>query len=143
MASSVAARLPFIDELSTEIAAPPERVFETVRERMAGSAPGPVARGFAAMLGVEDVEPVLGFRVAHERPADEYVLEGAHRFSRYRLGFQIDPLGPERVRLRARTEAEFPGPHGTVYRTLVIGSGGHRVMVRRMLAQVKRAAERT
>jgi hypothetical protein len=38
--------------------------------------------------------------------------------------------------LRARSYAEFPGPAGRVYRALVIGSGGHRIMVRRLLRDV-------
>jgi hypothetical protein len=40
------------------------------------------------------------------------------------------------VRLRALTFAAFPGLHGKVYRALVIGSGGHRVVVRRMLKRI-------
>jgi hypothetical protein len=71
------------------------------------------------------------------------VLEGRHRFSRYRLGFHLDPLEAGRVLVRARTDAAFPGPHGAVYKALVIGSGLHGVVMRRMLAQLKRAAERT
>jgi hypothetical protein len=38
----------------------------------------------------------------------------------------------------ARTWAEFPGPAGAAYRALVIGSGGHRLVVRRMLRRVAR-----
>ena len=46
-------------------------------------------------------------------------------------------------RLRARSWAEFPGLGGAVYRTLVIRSGGHRLIVRRLLRQVATAARTT
>jgi len=121
MDSSLAAGLSFIDEHSVEVDASPERAWEVVRTRA----------------------PQSGFRVAREEPGSSFVLEGQHPFSRYRLSFYIDPLGAERVRLRARTDAVFPGPHGTAYRALVIGTGAHKLIVRRMLRQVKRAAERT
>ena len=42
-------------------------------------------------------------------------------------------------RLRARTHAAFPGILGRLYRAAVIGSGGHRLMTRRLLRQVARA----
>lgn len=87
--------------------------------------------------------PSTGFHVAREEPPSALVLEGRHPFSRYRLGFHIDPLGPGRVRVRARTDAAFPGPHGAAYKALVIGSGMHKLVVRRMLAQLKRAVDRT
>lgn len=38
------------------------------------------------------------------------------------------------------TFAKFPGIRGKIYRALVIGSGGHRVMVRRMLGRIASAA---
>jgi hypothetical protein len=121
MHSTVARELPFIDEHAVEIAGPPERVWKVVRERA----------------------PRTGFRVAREEPPAALVLEGRHPFSRYRLGFHLDGLGPERVRVRARTDAAFPGPHGAAYRALVIGSGIHDRVMKRMMAQLKRAAERT
>lgn len=42
--------------------------------------------------------------------------------------------------MRAVTLAAFPGIHGRVYRALVIGSGGHRIVVRRMLQRIAAAA---
>jgi hypothetical protein len=41
----------------------------------------------------------------------------------------------------ARTSAVFTGIAGRLYRTLIIGTGGHRILVRRMLAQIARTAE--
>jgi hypothetical protein len=59
------------------------------------------------------------------------VLAGRHRFAQYTLTFVLDP-----DRLRARTQAAFPGVSGRLYRTAVIGSGAHRIVTRRMLRRV-------
>ncbi|MFE5907644.1 hypothetical protein ACFQ6B_00900 [Streptomyces wedmorensis] len=64
----------------------------------------------------------------------ELALAGAHRFSTYSLVFRIEDLGDGRARLRAETRAAFPGMAGRIYRLLVIGSGGHAIGMRRMLA---------
>jgi hypothetical protein len=69
-------------------------------------------------------------------------LRGRHRFSRYEFRFTITPAGPDRVELHARTTAAFPGLLGRTYRALVIGSGGHALVVRRMLVRVADRAER-
>ncbi len=45
-------------------------------------------------------------------------------------------------RLRARTDAIFPGVRGSVYRALVIGSGGHKFIVKWMLRDIVRQAKR-
>ncbi len=68
------------------------------------------------------------------------MLEGRHRFSRYRLAFEIVPLGGG-SRLKAITHAAFPGLVGQAYRTLVIGTKGHVVATTRILRAVKRRAE--
>jgi len=47
------------------------------------------------------------------------------------------------VRVRAETRAEFPGLQGSVYRALVIGTRGHVLVTRRILAAVQRRAERS
>jgi hypothetical protein len=46
------------------------------------------------------------------------------------------------VRLRALSFADFPGLHGKVYRALVIGTGGHRIVARRMLRNIATEAHR-
>lgn len=86
---------------------------------------------------------VPGFRVMRCVPPTEWALEGSHLFSRYGLAFRIDPLGDGRCRVRAASRAEFGGPHGTVYRALVIGTGGHVIGVRGILQGIKRQAERS
>jgi len=79
--------------------------------------------------------------VADAVPERRVSLVGRHRFSRYALVFTLAEQ-PTGTTLAALTYAEFPGLRGTVYRGLVIGSGAHRVLVRRLLRDVRRGAER-
>ncbi|MDQ3643948.1 MAG: hypothetical protein M3356_00330, partial [Actinomycetota bacterium] len=83
-----------------------------------------------------------GFVVAAAQRPIRLRLQGRHRFSRYRLEFALDDLGDARTRLRAGTWAAFPGRHGQAYRAAVIASGGHVVVVRRILAAIARGARR-
>ncbi len=143
--------LPFVDEHALAIDAPPERVWEALLASVPLGFEGRVSEGLAGVLGCEHprsggrrpLEPgstFPGFAVAAaERPL-RLSLEGRHRFSSYRLDFALDDLGDARTRLRASTWAAFPGHHGRAYRSAVIGTGGHVVAVRRMLAAVARRA---
>ncbi len=79
---------------------------------------------------------VPGFTVERSLRPSSLELSGRHRFSRYALVFELDETGEDGCRLRARTYAEFPGLAGRAYRTLVIGSGGHRLVVRRLLRDI-------
>ena len=74
------------------------------------------------------------------RPPSRLALAGRHRFSRYALVFELEATGPGRTCIRARTWAAFPGILGRVYRALVIGTGGHRIVVGRLLRRVERRA---
>lgn len=147
--------LPFIDEHSRSIAAPPSAVWEAAGRVMDRSFDGSnavtraFARGFlhaepARAAGPRPLEPgseVTGFRVVDAVEGERLALEGHHRFSRYRLEFTIDPEDGG-TRLRARTYAEFPGVRGRLYRAFVIDSRAHLVLVRRMLRSAARRAER-
>jgi hypothetical protein len=62
------------------------------------------------------------------------VLRGRHRFSDYSLTFVVDG-----ERVRALTHAAFPGVLGRLYRAAVIGSGGHRIVVKRLLRKIAQA----
>lgn len=110
-------RLPFVDEHAVTIAAPPERAWEAVLR----------------------TAPSRGFRVTEAAPPHRLVLEGRHPFSRYALVFALDDPESGATRLRAQTWAAFPGLKGRVYRALVIGSGAHAVLVRRMLRGIARS----
>jgi hypothetical protein len=137
--------LPYIDEHRQPCDAPADVVWSALLKVLRGMSGGaPLAR----ILGCDPVrgtaefagragEAVPGFRVAEAEPGRRLVLRGRHRFANYALTFLIDRDG-----LRAQTHAEFPGVLGRLYRAAVIGSGGHRLVTRRLLRQVARKAER-
>ena len=130
--------LPFVDEHSVEITAPPEAVWPAlwrVLRKVFGGTRG--SRAFARAVGVRAWDPIAGYRIAEEDPGRRLVLEGEHRFARYRLAFDL-----EDGRLRATTHADFPGPHGKAYRLLLLPTGVHRRVVQRLLAATARAASR-
>lgn len=82
----------------------------------------------------------FGFALDEARPPARFALKGRHWFAVYRWVFELDALdGAARTRLRAATWADFPGAHGRAYRALVIGTGGHRVVVRHTLKRVAAA----
>jgi hypothetical protein len=120
------------------MAATPEQAWDAVsklvRSRLTRSAP-------SVFIALWKLEPRSGFAVAEEEAPRHLALRGRHRFSRYELSFDVEPHA-DGVTVRARTAAEFPGLAGRAYRALVIGSGGHRLVVRAMLRQIARAAER-
>src|SRR5205823_2619101 len=82
-----------------------------------------------------------GFEVAQADAGHRLLLRGGHRFSQYELCFELDNPAPGRTCLRAQTRAVFPSLSGSLYRALVIGTGGHRVAVRRMLGHVAARSE--
>lgn len=131
--------LPYIDTHTVTVAASPEAAFDAVvRTLPRAGARGP-ASVYARMVGCEDGKP---FAIAASRRPAELVLTGRHRFSRYELAFQFAPDGPSRSVVRATTRAAFPGVGGRLYRAAVIGSGGHRLAMRALLADLRRRAER-
>jgi hypothetical protein len=69
--------------------------------------------------------------VAEAEPGRRLALRGRHRFSRYELTFVLAD-----GELRAQTRAAFPGIHGRLYRAAVIGTGGHRILTRRLLRRI-------
>lgn len=83
----------------------------------------------------------FGFVLDEATEPHRLALRGRHLFAVYRLVFELDP-DVDGVRLRALTFAAFPGLHGKFYRALVIGTGAHRVVVRRMLRRIAALADR-
>jgi hypothetical protein len=81
----------------------------------------------------------VGFVLAEATPPVRLALKGRHPFAIYRWVFELDAEGPQRTQVRSQTWAAFPGLHGKIYRALVIGSGAHRVVVRRTLKRIAAA----
>lgn len=103
-------------------------------------------RVWTALLKVTCKDPTdlstlpRGFVLDAATPPGRLAVKGRHWFSEYALIFELDDEGTNRTRIRAKTLANFPGMHGKIYRALVIGSGGHKMVVRRMLRQIAAAA---
>jgi hypothetical protein len=145
--------LPFLDEHGVEIAAPPEVVWESLCRVAEGSFSSPFATRFARLVGCESTaasgpRPLAegsafpGFVVARAEPGSQLALPGRHRYSEYALVFHLSADGVG-TRLRAETRARFPGTTGRFYRAAVIGTRGHVLVTMRLLAAVKRRAERS
>jgi hypothetical protein len=144
-------RLPYIDEHSTCIGATPERTW-TALMAVGREIGGPAGRlgwllGLQPALasgdwsvGAEAGATLPGFVVEHACPPSRLALRGRHRFSRYALVFELEDRGPDGTRVRAQSWAAFPGVHGRSYRALVVGSGAHRVVVRRLLRRIEARA---
>jgi hypothetical protein len=140
--------LPFIDEHSIKIDATPAQAWEAVAGTMARVG-GPAFPVFARLVGCEDVQrspasaglpsTMTGFHVTSAVKPETIVLAGRHRFSRYELRFDVDSDGT----VRAGSFAAFPGVTGRLYRAAVIGTGGHKFAMHRLLGAIKARAERT
>jgi hypothetical protein len=122
----VAGPLPLVDRPAVTIDAPPDRVWAAVEHVVGGS-----------LL----LRPSRYFAVARSDPPHRLLLAGSHPFSRYELDFRLTALPGGQTRLRAITRAVFPGTRGRVYRALVIGSRGHRLVVGWLLRRVRREAQ--
>ncbi len=119
-------RLPYIDEHAISVAANRADTWQAVLRVTCRDSRNP--------------RPPVGFTVDSATEPDRFALKGRHPFSVYKLVFEMSDGGPGHTRLRAVTWADFPGVKGRVYRALVIGSGGHRVVVRRMLRRIAASA---
>jgi hypothetical protein len=120
-------RLSYIDEHATSVDANRDRAW----------------RGLLKVVCKNPADPSTvptGFVLNSAEPPARLALKGRHWFSRYELVFQLDEDGPGRTRVRAQSWADFPGLHGKIYRALVIGTGGHKIVVRGMLRRIAAAA---
>ena len=131
--------LAFVDEHLQPVGASVDATWEAVVDVMTAPPSGP-AEGYARLVRARDGRP---FEVAASVPPRRLVLVGEHRFARYSLVLTVDELRPGLTAVRAQTWAAFPGALGRLYRAMVIGSRGHVVAVRWMLARIARRAGRT
>lgn len=126
--------LPYLDEHRITIAAPRDVVW-TALCRYAEQAIGfPPHNPMARLLGTE---PPGGFAMTTDEAEHRVRLAGRHRFSRYLLVLELTDGPAGQTVLAAKSWATFPGPHGFVYRTLVVGSRGHVFAVGHMLRAVR------
>ena len=143
--------LPFVDEHATAVAAEADLVRAALLDTLDGTFSPRGATAYARAVGCVPAaasgprplavgSAVPGFAVTAVGP-DVVVLEGRHHFSAYALVFRLDRGENAETRLRAETRASFPGLTGGLYRWLVIGSRGHVLGTRRLLAAVRRRAE--
>lgn len=127
--------LPYIDQHALTIAAPRAAVWAAL-ERYVGETIGATR---VPLLGrVLGTDPPSGFAVAEREPERRLALAGRHRFSSYRLVFELDDAPGSGTVLRASSYAVFPGLHGQVYRALVIGTRFHVLATRGILHAVGR-----
>lgn len=141
--------LPRIDEHAVTIDAPANVVWDALVRHF--GAQSPLAERYAKVVGTdpsaragrfpEHGASIVGFGVTSVRANEQLVVAGCHRFSRYALTFDLEPVQGATL-LRATTDASFPGVQGAVYRALVIGSGAHRRIVRRLLRTIDGTATR-
>ncbi|GII79989.1 hypothetical protein Sru01_49710 [Sphaerisporangium rufum] len=130
--------LPYVDEHRTTVDAPRAAVWTALRRYAASLGVG-AGNPLALLLGTV---PPTGFAEVERVPNERLGLAGRHRFSRYLLVFELADAANGSTTVRARSYAAFPGPHGRLYRALVIGSGGHVVAVRGMLREIRRRSLR-
>ncbi|MBC2905197.1 hypothetical protein [Streptomyces cupreus] len=147
------AALPYVDEHTMIVAADPDALWEGLTEALDASFGAARSTSYARLVGCADVRAsgprplaegstLPGFRVEAADRGRELVLIGRHRYSIYALTLHIDEAGPGRYLLRAETRAAFPGLSGRLYRRLAIGTGGHAMGIRRLLASIRDRAER-
>lgn len=143
---------PHLDEHTVSIEAGTDVVWAAVLTGVGGAFSGRAAERYARLVRSDDVaaagprplaagSTMPGFHVTVADPGRQLVLVGAHRFSTYALVFRLESHGPDRTILRAESRAAFPGSLGGLYRLAVVGTRGHVVAVRRLLAGVRRRAE--
>ena len=140
--------LPYIDEHSVVVQASAQACWASLTDMVPRAFSGMATAALARALCCADTaasgpralaagSTFPGFRVVRAEPPAELALEGSHRFSRYSLVFRVDALGAARSRLRAETRASFRPRSGRLYRALVIGTRGHVLVVRRLLASMR------
>jgi hypothetical protein len=144
--------LPFIDELQVLVPAPASAVWSSLVKQFSYFRDATPIVALTYLLGTEprraagsllsEGSTLPGFAVTEAVPCDRVRLTGWHRFSRYELILNLTTR-PGGTMLSARSYAQFPGPHGSVYRQLVIGSAVHRVLLGGILRTVRRRAVRS
>ncbi|OBG34903.1 MULTISPECIES: hypothetical protein [Mycolicibacter] len=132
--------LPYIDEHTLRIDAPRNRVWSALQRYVEAMLRGNERNPLLAPLGLQ---PRAGFEVAERVEPQRLELAGRHRFSRYRLVFELTDDQAGATRVHAYSYAAFPGLHGGIYRALVIGTRMHVVATNYLLRGIRAAAVAT
>jgi hypothetical protein len=115
-------RLPYIDEHAITVSTDRTTTWRALVHTMCSNP--------------EDPETVpFGFVLDTAEQPTRLALKGRHWFAVYSLVFLLGEVDGG-TRVTAQTWAAFPGVKGRLYRALVIGSGGHRLVVQRMLRHI-------
>lgn len=143
--------LPPIDEHYIEVEAPAEAAYAALFPAIEAAFGNKLAQGYCERVDALETETrgdlrhpggtLPGFTVTRAIAPVMLAMAGEHRFARYAIVFRIDLLPGQRSCVRLETRAQFPGGKGRAYKAAVIGTGGHVLMVRRMLRSIRRRAE--
>lgn len=128
--------LPYIDEHTVWVDAPRTAVWAGLRRYIESLLHGTERNPLVALLGPQ---PRAGFTVAESIEQQRLSLAGRHRFSRYRLDFELSDAPGGGTCVHARSYAAFPGLHGRTYRALVIGTRLHVVATNHLLREIRGA----
>jgi hypothetical protein len=126
--------LPYIDEHVVRVDAPRELVWAALQRYTTSLLRNGERNPLLVLLGPE---PRAGFAIAEGVEPRRIILVGRHRFSRYRLVFELTDAPGDGTLVRARSYAAFPGLHGRAYRALVIGTRLHVVATNHMLRAIR------
>jgi hypothetical protein len=146
-------KLPPIDEHAIEIDAPAEAAWAALFPTLERAFDTRSAQRYAAKVNARETKrkgdlhhpggTLPGFTITRAIAPVMLAMAGEHHFAKYAVVFRIDLLPGQRSRVRLETRAEFVGGKGRFYRVAVLGTRGHVLMVRRLLRQIKRGAERS
>lgn len=127
---------PYIDEHVVRVDAPPEPVWAALQRYTTSLLRSGERNPLLVLLGPQ---PRAGFAVAESVEQRRISLEGRHRFSRYRLVFELSDGPGGATLVHARSFGAFPGLHGRIYRALVIGTRLHVLATTHMLRAIRAA----
>jgi hypothetical protein len=127
-----------------------ELPFIDAHEVILGLEPADAWRCLQTVVGRSTLLGSRGFPDRHETPLRCLRLAGAHILATYELCFELDDVSARigsgavasrlETRLVATTHARFTRGFGSLYRTLVISSGAHALIVRGFLRSVRHLA---
>ena len=129
--------LPYIDEQVVRVDAPRPPVWAALQRYTTSLLRNAERNPLLVLLGPQ---PRAGFAVAESVEPRRIILVGRHRFSRYRLAFELSDAPGGGTVIHARSYAAFPGLHGRAYRALVVGTRLHVMATRYMLRAIRAAA---